>query len=34
MGSVNPPWSPLGVLGGNSAVVAYSAELGDADEEF
>jgi hypothetical protein len=34
MGSVNPPWSPLGVLGGSAAVVAYSVELGDADEEF
>jgi hypothetical protein len=34
MGTVNPPWSPLGVLGGSAAVVAYSAELGDADEEF
>lgn len=34
MGGVNPPWSPLGILGGNAAVVAYSAELGDADEEF
>ena len=34
MGTVNPPWSPLGVLGGTAAVVAYSAELGDADEEF
>ncbi len=34
MGTVNPPWSPLGIVGGNSAVVAYSAELGDADENF
>jgi hypothetical protein len=34
VGVVNPPWSPLGVLGGNSAVVAYAAELGDAADEF
>lgn len=34
MGTVNPPWSPLGIVGGNSAVVAYSAELGDADASF
>ncbi len=34
MGSVNPPWSPLGIVGGNSAVVAYSAELGDVDAPF
>jgi len=34
MGSVNPPWSPLGIMGGNSGVVAYSVELGDSDEEF
>jgi hypothetical protein len=34
MGTVNPPWSPLGIVGGNSAVVAYAAELGDSDESF
>jgi hypothetical protein len=34
MGTVNPPWSPIGILGGASAAVAYSAELGDSDEEF
>jgi hypothetical protein len=34
MGSVNPPWTPLGIMGGNAAVVAYSAEVGDADEQF
>ena len=31
VGSVNPPWTPLGVVGGNTAVVAYIAELGDVD---
>lgn len=34
MGSVNPPWSPLGIVGGNAAVVAYSAEVGDSDAQF
>jgi hypothetical protein len=34
MGSVNPPWSPLGIMGGNAAVVAYSVELGESDEDF
>jgi len=34
MGSVNPPWSPLGIVGGNAAVVAYSAELGAASSQF
>jgi hypothetical protein len=33
-GSVNPPWSPLGAVGGNAAVVSYAVELGDADEDF
>lgn len=31
VGSVNPPWTPLGVVGGNTAVVAYLAELGEVD---
>jgi hypothetical protein len=31
VGSVNPPWNPLGVVGGNVAVVAYIAELGEVD---
>jgi hypothetical protein len=31
VGTVNPPWSPLGVIGGNVAVVSYLAELGDVD---
>ncbi|HEY6077675.1 MAG TPA: hypothetical protein VIW29_02665 [Polyangiaceae bacterium] len=34
MGSINPPWSPLGIVGGNAAVVAYSAEVGDDDASF
>jgi hypothetical protein len=34
MGGVNPPWSPLGIVGGNAAVVAYSVELGSAGERF
>jgi len=31
VGTVNPPWSPLGVIGGNVAAVSYIAELGDVD---
>jgi hypothetical protein len=31
VGSVNPPWSPLGVIGGNVAVISYLAELGEVD---
>lgn len=31
VGTVNPPWNPLGVVGGNTAVVAYIAELAEAD---
>jgi hypothetical protein len=34
MGSVNPPWSPLGIVGGNAAVVAYSVEVGSAASQF
>lgn len=34
MGAVNPPWSPLGIVGGNAAVVAYSVELGSASSSF
>lgn len=34
VGTINPPWNPLGVLGGNAAVVAYSVELGENDEDF
>nr|PZN19363.1 MAG: hypothetical protein DIU78_21180 [Pseudomonadota bacterium] len=31
LGTVNPPWTPLGVIGGNIATVAYLAELGEVD---
>lgn len=31
VGDLKPPWNPLGVVGGNVAVVAYIAELGKAD---
>lgn len=34
VGTVNPPWNPLGVVGGNAAVVAHVVELGDADDNF
>ncbi len=34
VGVVNPPWNPLGAVGGNAAVVSYSAELGDDDDDF
>lgn len=34
MGAINPPWSPLGIVGGNSAVVAYSVEVGSASSQF
>jgi hypothetical protein len=34
VGSVAAPWNPLGVVGGNAAIVSYSAELGEADEDF
>lgn len=33
-GSVNPPWSPLGNMGGNAATVSYALEVGDADDDF
>lgn len=32
VGTTNPPWSPLGVVGGNNASVSYLAELGEVDE--
>jgi hypothetical protein len=31
LGAVAPPWSPIAVLGGGSAVLSYSVELGEAD---
>jgi hypothetical protein len=32
VGSVAPPFSPLGVLGQNTAIVSCAVELGDADD--
>jgi hypothetical protein len=34
VGTVTPPWSPFGAVGGNTAVVSYAVELGDADDQF
>jgi hypothetical protein len=34
VGGVNPPWNPLGVVGGNTAVVAHVVELGPAGDNF
>jgi hypothetical protein len=34
MGAVNPPWSPLGIVGGNAAVMAYAVEVGSATAQF
>ena len=34
MGAVNPPWSPLGIVGGNAAVIAYSVEVGSSSSSF
>lgn len=31
VGTVNPPWNPLGMVGGSAAVVSYIAELGEVD---
>jgi hypothetical protein len=31
-GTTSPAWSPLAALGGASAILAYSAELGDAEQ--
>jgi hypothetical protein len=32
MGTTNPPFSPFGVVGGNTVVVSYAVELGEAEE--
>jgi len=32
VGQVAPPWSPIQMFGGGTAIVSYSVELGDADE--
>lgn len=34
VGSVNPPWTPLSMVGGNMAIVSYSSEVGDEDDSF
>lgn len=34
VGNVNPPWNPLGVVGGGAAVLSYTAELGEDDDEW
>jgi hypothetical protein len=34
VGMVNPPWNPLNMVGASAAVLSYTVELGDADEEF
>lgn len=34
VGMVNPPWNPLNMVGASSAVLSYTVELGDADEDF
>lgn len=34
VGSVSPPWSPLGSLGASTAVVSYSAELADDRDAY
>jgi hypothetical protein len=34
MGGVSPPWSPLGIVGGNAAVLAYAIEVGSASSPF
>jgi hypothetical protein len=34
VGIVQPPWNPLSVVGGNSAVLSYTAEVGEADDDF
>jgi hypothetical protein len=34
VGTTNPPFSPLGVLGQNTAIVSLAVELGDDDDDF
>jgi hypothetical protein len=34
VGTVSPPWSPTAAIGGDAAVVSYTAEVGDASDEF
>ncbi len=33
-GTTNPPFSPLGALGQNTALVSVAVELGDSDDDF
>jgi hypothetical protein len=33
-GTVAPPWNPLSAFGSNSAVLSYTAELGEDDDDF
>ncbi|MCA9629910.1 MAG: hypothetical protein KC766_19700 [Myxococcales bacterium] len=34
VGAVSPPWNPLGMVGGNTAIVSYTSELGEDDDDF
>jgi hypothetical protein len=34
IGTTNPIWTPLGVVGVNAAVISYAVELGDAGDAF
>jgi hypothetical protein len=34
LATVIPPWNPLNVVGGASAILSYTAELGDAGDAF
>jgi len=34
VGTTNPPFSPLGALGQNTALVSVAVELGDSDDDF
>jgi hypothetical protein len=34
VGTVMPRWNPLSVVGANAAVVSYTAELGEDDDNF
>jgi hypothetical protein len=34
VGTVSPPWNPLSVVGANLALVSYTAEVGDSDDDF
>jgi hypothetical protein len=34
VGSVSPPWNPLSAFGSDAAILAYTAELGESDDDF